>query len=112
MLAQALKCLGVVGIIDEGSSEQILESRIVVGRKGDESSEGGHSLAQIGAGDLAGGVGVAMSTMSSASWKATPICSPNCVMISTMSSGAPAIMAPKRPEVAMSEPVLSASTRR
>ena len=42
----------------------------------------------------------------------TPICSPKTVIVSTTSGSAPDIMAPNRPEVAMSEPVLSASTCR
>ena len=52
------------------------------------------------------------SMSSSASWKATPTFSPNSVMTRTTSGGQPANIAPKRPEVATSEPVLSARTCR
>lgn len=55
---------------------------------------------------------LAMSSTSSDSWKATPKTSPNRVSRSTTDSGAPDSSAPNRAEVAISEPVLSASTFR
>ena len=51
-----------------------------------------------------------MSTRSSASWNATPIRSPKVARVSTVSSGAPDIIAPNLPAVAIREPVLSART--
>ena len=54
----------------------------------------------------------AMSKMSSDSWKATPIFSLAEVMVSTTCCGAPASSAPRCPETAISEPVLSATTCR
>ncbi len=47
---------------------------------------------------------------SSASWKATPTFSPNRSSTWAVSSPAPENTAPYRAEVAMREPVLSAST--
>ncbi len=55
---------------------------------------------------------LSMSSRSSESWKATPIRSPNRARMSTVASSAPASIAPNRAEVAISEPVLSASTDR
>jgi hypothetical protein len=49
---------------------------------------------------------------SSASWNATPTFSPYRVTVRTTSGGQPANIAPNRAEVAMRDPVLSASTRR
>jgi hypothetical protein len=49
---------------------------------------------------------------SSASWNATPTCSPYRTRTSTTAGSAPENIAPNRPAVAISEPVLSASTWR
>ena len=48
--------------------------------------------------------------MSSETWKAVPMISPNRRSDSTWSGPAPANMAPKRPAVAINEPVFSAMT--
>ena len=55
-------------------------------------------------------VSLAMSMTSSESWKAVPICSPNSVRTASASADTPAIFAPNRADVAISEPVLSATT--
>ena len=57
-------------------------------------------------------VSLAMSMMSSLSWNATPIRSPNSVSVSSTSAAAPGQLAPNCAEVAISEPVLSATTLR
>ncbi len=57
-------------------------------------------------------VSLAMSMMSSLSWNAAPIRSPNSLSVSCTSTGAPAILAPNSAAVAISEPVLSATTER
>jgi hypothetical protein len=54
----------------------------------------------------------ATSRMSSESWKATPIFSHAEVSVSTTEDGAPAIIAPNWPDVAIREAVLSATTCR
>jgi hypothetical protein len=53
-----------------------------------------------------------MSRRSSESWKATPTSSPKAVSATTSAGSTPAKAAPKRADVATSEPVLSASTPR
>jgi hypothetical protein len=55
---------------------------------------------------------LAMSSTSSLSWNATPIRSPNSVSAASTSSPARDARAPKRADVAISDPVLSATTSR
>ena len=50
--------------------------------------------------------------MSSDSWKQLPMRSPNSVSAASTSAGAPEHLAPNRADVAISEPVLSATTYR
>ena len=56
-------------------------------------------------------VSLLTSRMSSESWKATPSASHAGSMRVTISSGAPENMAPNRPDVAISDPVFSITTR-
>jgi hypothetical protein len=53
-----------------------------------------------------------MSMMSSLSWNTTPICSPKLAIARCRCGVAPAIFEPNNAEVAIKEPVLSATTRR
>ena len=55
---------------------------------------------------------LAMSMMSSLSWNATPTRSPNSVSASTVAWSARDMLAPNRADVAISDPVLSATTPR
>ena len=57
-------------------------------------------------------VSLAMSSTSSASWNAVPMRHPNWVRTSVVGSPAPAIIAPRRAETAISAPVLPATTSR
>ena len=54
----------------------------------------------------------ATSSTSSESWNAMPIVAPYRVITSTVAASAPESSAPSRPDVAISEPVFSASTDR